>query len=228
MGRVGIRAPQYPEEASLIRNVLKFKKELLELDPWLPFPQRTGCYSFGPEGRPMPIGVLFILWEKWPEFTGKCLDCGGDAFGYQVGGYVMISGVMGCCSVCGIRFYGRNPEKDMLALLAQVRQIEPILEKTPYFVKGMKFGGSRGGHFGGRGAPLVKALQHLGAHYLPSDEWVLEMDSWSYPREIRSEGFSIDLSWFNEEVRYRIFIAICIGLVRAAFLNFGAFLSHLK
>ncbi len=223
-----VQALKYPEIASIIRNLMKFKKELLELDPWLPFPQRSCSYSFGEEGRPMPIGALFILWEKWPEFTGQCLDCGGDAFGYKVGGYYDISGVMGCCSVCGIGFNGRNPEKDMMALLAQIRQIEPILEKTPYFVKGMKFGGSRGGHFGGPGAPLVAALRQLGATDLPGDEWVHEMDSWFYPREIPSERFSIDLSWFNEEVRYRIFIAICIGLVRAALLNAGAFLSHLK
>ena len=84
---------QRPEQATLIGCVLMFQQELLELDPWLPFPQKACCYSFGPDKRPLPIGALVTLWSRWPEAMGTCPECGTGHLAFEEG----------CkkCHVCG-------------------------------------------------------------------------------------------------------------------------------
>jgi len=61
------KEPWAPQRASLVRNVLAFRDQL---DPWLPFPQNDCCFGFGEDSLPLPLGALFILWERWPAITG--------------------------------------------------------------------------------------------------------------------------------------------------------------
>ncbi len=216
-----VQAFKYPEIASILRGMLKFKEELLALDPWLPFPQNTCCYSFGAEGRPMPIGALFILWEKWPESTRPCADCGGASFGFGWGGFFSMGGMVGYCSVCGSAF-----SQPIGGLSQTCAQFGPFLRDTPYFVKRSMFGGT----YEGPRPPLVNALRRLGATDLPGDEWVQD----SEPCRV---SYTIDLSknesdWngpFNWEAAFiRIFWVMAIGLALAALRNAGPFLAQLK
>ncbi len=56
--------PQHAkEQATLVRGVQRYARDLVAVDPWLPFPQNGCCYAFGPEGRSLPIGALLLLWE---------------------------------------------------------------------------------------------------------------------------------------------------------------------
>ena len=153
---------QAPELAALIRSVSKFKNELPQLDHWLPFPQNACCYSFGKDRRPLPIGALFLLWEKWPASTGTCPTCNGAVYGYAFGGFLSLGGVCACCAGCE-----KGLHRSVGGLLTIGKQIEPILKTTSYFLKGALFGGS----FEGPRAPLVKALRQLGATDLPKEGW---------------------------------------------------------
>ncbi len=216
-----VQAFKYPEIASILRGMLKFKKELLELDPWLPFPQNTCCYSFGADGRPLPIGALFILWEKWPECTKPCSACGGASFGFGWGGFFSMGGVVGYCSVCGSAF-----SKPIGGLSQTCAQFGPLLRDTPYFVKQSMWGGT----YEGPRPPLVNALRQLGATDLPGDEWTQA----SEPCRV---SYTIDLSknesdWngpFNWEAAFhRMLWVIGVGLVMAALRHVGPFLAQLK
>jgi len=221
MGSCEIPVSKDSEMASVIRNVLKFKQELLDLDPWLPFPQNSCCYSFGEGGRPLPLGALFILWEKWPEFTGSCSVCGGAAFGYGFGGLFSIGGVNGRCSVCGSLFGGS------IGGLSQIGNIiRPMLKKTPYYLKGSMFGGS----YPGSRDPLVNALRQLGAADLPGDEWTGD-------NEPSSVSFTVDLgkmevagkaSFNGEGIFFRILWVVGIGLILAALRHASSLVSQLR
>jgi len=220
MGECKIPASKDLEMASVIRNTVKFKGGLLRLDPWLPFPQNSCSYSFGNEGRPLPIGALFILWDKWPKFTGPCPACGGTAFGYGFGGLFSIGGVNGRCSVCGSLFGGSVGGLSQIGNL-----IRPMLAETPYFLKGSMFGGV----YSGPRAPLVNALRQLGASDLPGDEWVLGS-------EPSSVSFTVDLGKNESDEKeqfdggtlfHRILWVVGVGLILAALRHGGSFLSHL-
>lgn len=47
-----------PELAAIIRSTLTCRKELIQLDPWIPFPQNSCCFEFGPPGG-RPRAPLF-------------------------------------------------------------------------------------------------------------------------------------------------------------------------
>ena len=55
-----------PETAQVLRRLIERRVAGLELDPWLPLPQRGCCFSFGPQKQPVPIGALFLLWSDRP------------------------------------------------------------------------------------------------------------------------------------------------------------------
>jgi hypothetical protein len=149
--------------ASIIRSTRAFRKELLQLDPWIPFPQNSCCFEFGPHHRPLPIGALFILWDEWPACTGTCRHCQGFAVGCGFGGLFHIGGVSGCCSVCGAGW-----SRHMDGLVAIGHAVEPYLKSTPYYVSQWWFGTTAGGPR----APLFNALTRLGATDLPDANWV--------------------------------------------------------
>jgi hypothetical protein len=87
-------------EAFAVRMVLRYRREL---DPWLHFPNGS-CHRFGPEEKPMPIGALLLLWERWDFMTGRCARCGETIYGYTFWGEWHQYGITGCCIGCGITY----------------------------------------------------------------------------------------------------------------------------
>ena len=69
-------------------------------NPWLPFPQSTCPFGFGDDSRPLPIGALFILWERDPRWRGPCTRCGGDLRGLLTGGLLSFSWFEKICLDC--------------------------------------------------------------------------------------------------------------------------------
>ena len=212
---------KYPEIASVIRGVQKFKKELLQLDPWLPFPQNTCCYSFGSEGRPLPLGALFILWEKWPESTQPCSACGGASFGFGWGGFFSMGGVIGYCCVCGNAF-----SKPTGGLWETCSKFEPFLKDTPFFVHQSLWGGT----CEGPRAPLVSALRKLGGTDLPGDDWGRGSDpcavSYAVHLDKNESDCSVPFNWAGAFTRMLWIVGV--GLVLAALRHAGPLLSHLR
>lgn len=158
-----VRTDTHPGLVLVIHATLAYKHSLLALDPWLPFPQNSCCYSFGPEGRPLPIGALFILWERWPAFTGQCPECGAKVYGYGFGGMLSTGGVRAVCVGCTRTLY-----RSIGGLTVVGSEFRPWLTGTPYTAGSFRFGGC----FGGDGRALVDALRHLGASPLPDDAWL--------------------------------------------------------
>lgn len=155
------------ERASIIRALLGLGKLSEKLDPWLPFPQNSCCYSFGKDKRPIPVGALLILWEKHPLFTGRCPECNGKAFGYAFGGLFNIGGIVGCCIECKRKLF-----RHVGGLMKTGGLISPFLKDTPYSLNTSLFGGA----FKGPREPLLTALRELGIRDIPDEEWALGSD----------------------------------------------------
>jgi hypothetical protein len=162
------RDPFDHERAAIIRAVLRMSRLRDQLDPWLPFPQNSCTFAFGKEDRPLPVGGLLYLWEKWPAFTGRCPVCAGTGFGYAFGGLLSTGAVTGCCLRCETTLCRRIGGLGTIA-----RELRPILRLTPYYLKSGCFGGT----FEGSRAPLVAALRDLGVADLPSEEWTRGRDT---------------------------------------------------
>ena len=182
---------------SIVKALLELGDDISKLDPWLPFPQNSCCYSFGKESRPLPIGALMILWEKCPEAVWECPKCGGKVYTEGFGGLLGIGGFRGYCIDCGER------STNMKGGLVKVNRIvEPYLKKTPYFVKGMVFGGT----IEGRKRPLYDALKKLGVKDLPGEEWADEKEESICSFKVKDTKFQINFGarGKKEPVRSRI------------------------
>jgi len=148
-----------PKDAKIIKYVLEYKGELLEIDEWMPFPQDGTTYTFGDkddpgdDGRPLPIGVLIYLWEHWDRITGNCPYCNGDVYGFRFGGFLSSGTMFGCCLEC---YHKLTRSTSGLAFTAQ--EITKVLEPTKYRIKKMGFGHS----FAGPLQSLYAALRQLG------------------------------------------------------------------
>jgi hypothetical protein len=86
-----------PARAQLVKALIQRRDEL---DPWLPFPQSTCPFGFGDDSRPLPIGALFILWDRDPRWRGPCPRCGGDLRGLLTGGLLSFSWFEKVCLDC--------------------------------------------------------------------------------------------------------------------------------
>lgn len=86
-----------PALARLVKVLIQRRGEL---NPWLPFPQSTCPFGFGDDSRPLPIGALFILWERDPRWRGPCTRCGGDLRGLLTGGLLSFSWFEKICLDC--------------------------------------------------------------------------------------------------------------------------------
>jgi hypothetical protein len=137
------------QRGPLIRSLLEHRDRLLAIDPWLPFPQDHCSFSFGADGRPMPIGALFALWGSCSSMTGECPECGGAGFGYAFGGLLAVGGAMGACVGCHAGLW-----RSIGGLATVGRIIGPELRHTPFFLRDARFGGT----VGSKGRRLISLL----------------------------------------------------------------------
>jgi hypothetical protein len=149
----GIEEHRETFRAAVIRGVLQHREQLLRLDPWLPFPQTACCFTFGRDDRPIPVGALFVLWDRWAEFTGPCPECGSAGYGFAFGGMLTVGGVVGCCTGCE-----RHLFRQIGGLATVGRVVDAYLKGTPFFLKSGFFGGTQGSD----GQELLDALASLG------------------------------------------------------------------
>ncbi len=82
------RSRPMPVRARVLRLLLERRDAGLEIDPWLPFPQKHCCFSFGPEDGPVPVGALFLLWSAGPPYAQACPDCKTTAYMVSFGGFL--------------------------------------------------------------------------------------------------------------------------------------------
>lgn len=142
-----------PVRGPVTRALLEHRDRLMSIDPWLAFPQTACSFSFGADGRPMPIGALFILWDNCSEAVGACPECGHDGYGYAFGGGLAVGGVIGSCSGCNGQLW-----RPLGGLATIGRLLSPYLEGTPYYFKT----GSLGGVVSTDGRELLAQLRLLG------------------------------------------------------------------
>src|SRR5579871_5362626 len=117
------------EKPLLISGCLKYRRELLRLDPFMAFPQNLCPLSFGRQKWPLPIGVLFHLWDKFPALKGKCLLCGGTIYTFSFGGFYYSAGAVGVCLSCSRRFFRSFYPRPFRSIVSRV---EIILLGTAY------------------------------------------------------------------------------------------------
>jgi hypothetical protein len=147
--------------AMITRATWEHRVRLLREAPWTPFPQNDCTFSFGPDRRPLPVGALITLWDRWDAMTGDCPECGEAALGVSFGAGLGTGGIRGCCPRCA-RSTRRTVKGD-----AHIRGCIPAaLRDTPYVV-----------HQGlqarrGPARPLVTLLRSWGVGDLPSEAWV--------------------------------------------------------
>jgi hypothetical protein len=169
--------------ATMIRACQRHRRMLLFIDPWLPFPQRSCSFAFGERAVPLPIGVLFRLWERGPEFTGECHECGGRIHAYTFGGLLATGGAYGVCVRCGAVHANRLGGFPRMAMIAG-----PHLDGTWFQISRMSFGGC----FPGARKPLYRALRRLGETDLPNPFWSNGTD-----RRGVSLRFGDDSVWYD-------------------------------
>jgi hypothetical protein len=147
--------------------MIQFRAQLLQLDPWLAFPQANCAFRFGIENRPLPVGALFLLWDNLPDATGRCSHCCGEVYGWGFGGLLSVGGAVGCCVRCASRLTNRFGGLGIVA-----ERLNGVLRDTEFHITTGLFGGS----VDGPRQPLCYALRRLGATDLPSKEWAAGED----------------------------------------------------
>ena len=108
-------------------------------DLWLPFPQWTCSFAFGPTGKaPLPVGALLLLWGAGPPWAQDCPECGGRAYMTDFGGLLSIGGGGLVCTGCGTSY------SQSLGGLPSVTGIlgESAIAGTPFRYMGSMFGGA--------------------------------------------------------------------------------------
>lgn len=113
MSKEAVRKPQL---AGLVKAVIQNQNQL---DPWLEFPQSSCCFKFGEAKRPLPIGALYLLWERDKRWSKPCRYCQGDARGLSCGGFLSTGWFEFICLDCSAFFvelwrsrYGARPLKE--------------------------------------------------------------------------------------------------------------------
>ena len=117
--------------AGVVRQLIAGRETLVALDPWTPVPQGSCTFVFGYDERPLPIGALVALWDRWPAASGTCPRCGGAVRAYSLGGTAKRGGVLGACAVCERELIRPVGGIDAIADL-----VRPVLEGTPYHLAG--------------------------------------------------------------------------------------------
>jgi len=177
------------EKATLISACLKYRKELLQIDPFMAFPQNLCPLSFGRQKSPLPIGVLFQLWANFSALKGKCPFCDGDIYAFSFGGFYYSAGAAGVCLICSRRFFRSFFPRPFSSIISKV---EVILLGTAYSPDPMY--DLKNPHRGDR-MPLVMALKSLGEDVIPNREWATGYESCPIRLVKRSEDGNV--RWFE-------------------------------
>jgi len=128
-----------PTTAEVLRRLLAAQEAGQIDDLWLPFPQRSCCFVFGPNRNiPLPIGALFLLWSAGSPFVQDCPECGSRAYMNLFGGLLAIGGGRLVCIGCGLSYY---QSLGGLATVSRILEGSPI-GGTPFLHTGMRFGGA--------------------------------------------------------------------------------------
>lgn len=122
-----------PALAARMRYLVRYRDSLLATDRWIAVPQSSCGFVFGVGRRPLPIGALCMLWDRWAATTGECPSCGGRVVCFAMGGTPNVGGLIGCCLVCE-----RQLRRPMDGLAAVAEAMAPILDGTEYEVSGMR------------------------------------------------------------------------------------------
>lgn len=151
-----------PENAQLLRGILRYSGQMRGRLRWTPFPQTCCSFAFGTKSRPLPVGALLHLWEHQPVFSTTCAICGGRALVTSWVGLLSVGGLWATCVQCG-RAHG----KPINGIGEATSLIVPALRGTEFAVSASRFGGA----FSGLRLPLWRALGRLGASDLPPESW---------------------------------------------------------
>ena len=167
MGPWKAQGGRRPELVKLLRGIGAVRQELLARDPWVPVPQRSCTFSFGEAGRPRRVGALLHLGGGGAAWWGRGPGWGGMGVGYTFGGFLAIGGIQGICLDCAADLKQRTAGGPW-----QLRQVEPVLEGTPFGVHRFHFGAAVPAGV----RPLFEALAALGVEDLPPEGWVAAAD----------------------------------------------------
>jgi hypothetical protein len=93
--------PSHDRDMAMLTGATwEHRDRLLREAPWTPFPQNDCTFTFGPDRRPLPVGALITLWDRWDAMTGDCPECGAPALGVSFGAGLSVGGIRGCCPRC--------------------------------------------------------------------------------------------------------------------------------
>lgn len=150
------------ELAMLLRAALRHLPALARRSPWLPIPGDRCPFGFGPDGRPLPIGVAPRLWSPL-GLGGAHHDCGGGRVVVLGGGGTLLSrgGLYGLCLRCGhhcTKFHG-----GISRVYAAFRD---LLADTAFEPTNLRCERKRPMRW-----PLYEALRLGGAWPLPPESW---------------------------------------------------------
>ena len=153
----------------IIKGCIKFRSELDNNPSHLPFPQESCCYSFKVESEgikdlPLPLNLLFQLWDTAEGWTGKCAGWEQESvYGIGCGGLLANGGVMGHCIECHQRncFNIEGLSRTGRDLESKITGYRYRISKAGY---GMCFRGPK--------HPLYYRLKQLGYKHLPCESWL--------------------------------------------------------
>ncbi len=177
------------EKATLISACLKYRRKLLQIDPFMAFPQNLCPLSFGRQKWPLPIGVLFQLWTNFPALKGKCPLCGEEIYAFSFGGFYYSAGAVGVCLGCTRRFFRSFYPRPFRSIISKV---EVILSGTAYSPDPMydMLRPIRGDRM-----PLILALKGIGESVVPSWDWMTGYEACPIRLIKRSENGN--MKWFE-------------------------------
>ena len=177
-GKLDVR----PGLSMVLRGALEHMQGLLRRDPWLPVPQSGCTFTFGYRGKPLPIGALWRIIERVPDFGGQCPNCKGFLMPFVFGGDELEAGVKMCCIECCRVVY-----QPMGGVEEVTRVVGPVLAGTPFAIAQVL---ENRALIGAR-EPLWRALNDRGVLNLPDEEWTEWRDPdepWSNPVPGSDEG----------------------------------------
>jgi len=129
-----------PNNAKLLGKLVQHLESGAPIDLWLPFPQQSCTFCFGPDRRPVPIGTLALLWSAGSPYRQPCPECGTDAYAVAFGGLLAIGGIVLLCPSCKAEWI--HPAQGMVAVSRMLR--ESPIAGTPFAQTGGLFGGAIG------------------------------------------------------------------------------------